>query len=1133
MEPRTLRKKAAPAFWLAAVMILMLVFPQGVAFAIHGSDYGLQVISGPPDDSPETDTNITGATHTMTAYLVDPWTDATRTNTGNHPINVDFEMEGTFNNQDEASYTTPDRTCSIDPGQSQCIVSYVGTKTGTGTDTWRAWIDDDDSNLSTEADKDEGRRANTETNEDPRGSGVSTVPVNPGTGCTDGSNEGQQRTDTSGTTPTIQTRKSDCTDVVTKSWQAPAGPAPVVTRLDCDDSGTTNADTEREVNPHGQSPGASDETYTCTVYDQFGDQMADQVVYGEVENDVNDPDLEDGPSYTSPDYNCTTEVDFTEDIEGGTSYCTITIRQAESELGKAFICFWTGTPTEGQTLCSSEATGDNQNANPPYQGDGTGDEDRADKVEKAWHLDQLNCDPETKFNPVGSSHTITCTVESISRNQANQTTRRTGYRVDVEASGANDPQGDGDTTTSRKTPDFTCTTRSMDDPTTPDFNETGTCTITHGPGGTGSTSNTGVTTYRAWIDVDNNDNTDEADPTEGRDENSQPGTDLEPDDTDVVEKTWGAAVSGLTITPKSDSAAVGSCNAYTITTTSGSSGTPAQGATIDVEQRHERAQNTTSNDEPTVSFCLPDEGPNPTLVDETRGDLRPPAENPDNLGTAGGETNGSTDTQGKITIGIRVSPSNGSDGTGRVDIVAFYETNNENDDPESGEPQDTATKTWVASTGRTIDCTPKTGTNPVGAPHVVTCTVKNASGQPVAGEGVTFTENGPGTVSPTSATTDQNGQAKTTATSSETGNQTITGTITASTQNEPDTDQCDRAANDPSGAPAGKCSDSVQKTWVGSTARTIDCTPKTGTNPTGTPHVVTCTVRNESGQPVQNEGVTFTETGPGTVSPTQVATNASGQASTTATSSESGTQTITGTITTSTQNEPDTDPCDRAASDPTGAPAGKCSDSVQKTWVGAECSDGVDNDNDGRTDHPEDRGCESATDQSESPDPALPAQCRNRGSNENVIVGTNGADVITGTDGPDVICGAGGDDVISGLGGADLIAGNGGADNIAGGGGKDNVSGNGGNDGLSGNGGNDSVKGQGGNDTIKGNAGIDSLSGGVGSDSLQGGDDDDILKGGDGNDSLRGGEGRDILDGGPGRDSCFGNAGRDKVTNCE
>jgi hypothetical protein len=200
-----------------------------------------------------------------------------------------------------------------------------------------------------------------------------------------------------------------------------------------------------------------------------------------------------------------------------------------------------------------------------------------------------------------------------------------------------------------------------------------------------------------------------------------------------------------------------------------------------------------------------------------------------------------------------------------------------------------------------------------------------------------------------------------------------------------------------------------------------------------------------------------------------------------------------------------------------------------------ECNDSVDNDGDGTIDFPQDPGCASIDDDTEinTPPGTIPAACRNRGSGENVIVGTDGADVLTGTSGRDVICGAGGDDVISARGGNDLAQGNGGGDTVGGGGGKDNLSGNGGNDNVSGNKGNDAVKGQGGQDTLKGNAGIDSITGGAGNDSAQGGDGNDIVKGNDGDDTLRGGAGADLLDGGSGNDGCFGNAGADKVKNCE
>lgn len=276
-----------------------------------------------------------------------------------------------------------------------------------------------------------------------------------------------------------------------------------------------------------------------------------------------------------------------------------------------------------------------------------------------------------------------------------------------------------------------------------------------------------------------------------------------------MEKNWSAVPTTLRIDPEADSAPVGSCNSFTITALD-AQGNPVQSVVVDIEQRHERSDNQTANDEPTVSFCTPGEtdGSNPSPVDPTRGDLGTGED-----GTIGGEAENQTDKDGKVTIGVRVSGAQGSNGTGNVLVTAFYE-NEDNDDPDAGDAQDSATKTWTPSLARTIDCEPETAANRVGTRHLVTCTVRDANGDPVSGEGVTFTEDGPGSfVGPTQANTDANGQATATTTSDEAGDQTITGALTSSTEGEPDTDECDKPANDPQGADAGACSDTVAKTW--------------------------------------------------------------------------------------------------------------------------------------------------------------------------------------------------------------------------------------------------------------------------------------------------------------------------------
>ena len=94
----------------------------------------------------------------------------------------------------------------------------------------------------------------------------------------------------------------------------------------------------------------------------------------------------------------------------------------------------------------------------------------------------------------------------------------TGTQIDFEITGVADPDG-------------------SDTPTTPDL----TCTVGEGGGGCAvhpPSSGGGEQTIRAWIDLDSDDATVEADTTEGWDEDSDPGSFGEPDLTDVALWTW-------------------------------------------------------------------------------------------------------------------------------------------------------------------------------------------------------------------------------------------------------------------------------------------------------------------------------------------------------------------------------------------------------------------------------------------------------------------------------------------------------------------------------------------------------------------------------------------------------------------
>ncbi|MDP9067860.1 MAG: hypothetical protein M3N53_05875 [Actinomycetota bacterium] len=142
--------------------------------------------------------------------------------------------------------------------------------------------------------------------------------------------------------------------------------------------------------------------------------------------------------------------------------------------------------------------------------------DPRDTVSKTWvapTATRLDCADETATNPTGTAYVVTCTATSDSGQPVS------GAQVDVEATGANDPDA-GDTPVS---PDFTCTTGAD-----------GTCTFTQ----TGTAA--GTTTYRAFLDGDNNNATGGPDATEGQDEKTAPGATAEPDATDVVTKTWTA-----------------------------------------------------------------------------------------------------------------------------------------------------------------------------------------------------------------------------------------------------------------------------------------------------------------------------------------------------------------------------------------------------------------------------------------------------------------------------------------------------------------------------------------------------------------------------------------------------------------
>lgn len=130
-----------------------------------------------------------------------------------------------------------------------------------------------------------------------------------------------------------------------------------------------------------------------------------------------------------------------------------------------------------------------------------------------------------------------------------------------------------------------------------------------------------------------------------------------------------------------------------------------------------------------------------------------------------------------------------------------------------------ATASWAqTSTARTIDCSPgerqRSGTE-----QQISCMVADASGNPVADEEVLARERGVGTFddgqSSQTKTTDENGVVSFTVVteSNEVGGQTVRARIAESREDEPDLDECERDADDPPGAPEGRCFDEADIGW--------------------------------------------------------------------------------------------------------------------------------------------------------------------------------------------------------------------------------------------------------------------------------------------------------------------------------
>ena len=135
------------------------------------------------------------------------------------------------------------------------------------------------------------------------------------------------------------------------------------------------------------------------------------------------------------------------------------------------------------------------------------------------------------------------------------------------------------------------------------------------------------------------------------------------------------------------------------------------------------------------------------------------------------------------------------------DAISAFADANANGAQDSGEPGDTAAKSWITAAPTTLVLAPKTATNPVGDIHCVTATVKDALGNSLAGVTVRFsvTDTFGRPAASGSQSTDANGKANFCYSSDIVGTDTIAAYADTNNNNTQD---------------GGEPSDTAAKTWV-------------------------------------------------------------------------------------------------------------------------------------------------------------------------------------------------------------------------------------------------------------------------------------------------------------------------------
>jgi hypothetical protein len=597
------------------------------------------------DCTPEGDINPTGAQHTVTCTV--------RSAAGANPTlegaDVDYQVTG-------ANPTGPQHGCTTG-ANGTCSFTYTGNNAG--NDVIQAFVNQDGNH----------------TNND----------------C--------------GAEATADATNDDFCDQVEKTWQARTA-----TFLD--------VEPETDTNPNG-----STHTLTATFTDQFGDPIElseGQLVDFEIISGPNQGLI--GLGNAGRDFECPSN----NPTQGGTCTATYTDNAAfDANNATDTICGWISTDGDDDQYdpngsaadggdCDVETANETEQGVDPNNQNIAGQEgnDQTDTVLKTWTAPvqqpatQVNAEPETDTNPVGTQHTIGV----FSGGANNQGTTATPIRGDILPGSPNASQQTAQA-------EINCVIDNTAGPgiTFPQGQaQTHECTYTG--------NNAGTDTIRVFADSNGNNIFDQGEPF------------------DDVTKTWSGTAFALTLSPDADQATAGTCNEFTVRVTD-QQGNPVVGQIVDVQQALQSA-GTEPNETREIAFCNPQNatGPNPTGQGGTAfGDVQGNNQG-QAVGQAGRNTTvhaevGPTNNNGEVTFGITINDVPTGQ-TATVSVRAWVDTQGDNDTFDAGEPTDQpSTKTWTAGGAgsvTTLNAEPESATNPNGTQHQVTVTMTGAAG-PIQG----------------------------------------------------------------------------------------------------------------------------------------------------------------------------------------------------------------------------------------------------------------------------------------------------------------------------------------------------------------------------------------------------------------